>query len=215
MAKLLLFLMPILFSCDMISSQQNTMTLDELLNKQREQYMATYKLGLSQNKTDKSAIEVMLQTTTDQNRHLPEVYQLTRYDLINISAEGKYNLTEFNLDKDSVLKYDKHTFEFEGMKVEIMPFIWNGCEFTLVQKPNITLENWAKKWLDIEDKKSETSDGFLNVIHSLTYPEEKNGSWTISVDFGSSSIDTFKELLSLLSKQGNKEVKVYSKSFLD
>src|SRR5690606_11434573 len=104
MTRLFITLTVFLIGCGM-TNQKNTMTLDELLTKERAQYLATFQLGLDQHKTAKSAIEVMIQTTADQNRNLPELYQINRYDLININAEGKYDLTEFNLDKDSVLKF--------------------------------------------------------------------------------------------------------------
>ncbi len=51
------------------------------------------------------------------------------YDLINVNAEGKYNLTEFNLDKDSVLKFDEQIYKVNGMRITVNPFVWNGCEF--------------------------------------------------------------------------------------
>ena len=94
-----------------MTNQKNTMTLDELLTKERTQYLATFQLGFDQHKTAKSAIEVMIHTTADQNRNLPELYQINRYDLINVNADGKYDLTEFNLNKDSVLKFDEQIYE--------------------------------------------------------------------------------------------------------
>ena len=191
------------------------MTLDELLTKERNHYLATSQLGLNQHKTPNSAIEVMLQITADQNRHLPEIYQLNRYDLINTNAEGKYDLTEFNLDKDSVLKFDEHVFEVNGMTVKVKPFVWNGCELTLDKRPNITFDNWAKKWIDIGDKKAVGTDQLQNVIHSVTYPNEQDGKWTTSVDFGSSPIDAFKELLKTLSEQGMRTIEVDSKTFVN
>ncbi len=213
MTRLFVILTIILFGCGMTSSQSNTMTLDELLIKERNQYWITFQLGTKQNRTAKSAVEIMLQITADQNRHLPEIFQLNRYDLVNINADGKYNLTEFNLDKDSLLKYDKQVYSVNGMKVEIIPFVWNGCELTLDQKPNIAYENWARKWIDIDDEKTVSANGFQNVIHSVTYPEEDNGKWTTSIDFGSSPIYAFKEFMTILSKQGIKKVEVHSKTF--
>ncbi len=189
------------------------MTLDELLRKERSQYLMTFQLGLDQNKTAKSAIEVMLQITADENRHLPEVYQLNRYDLINVNAEGKYDLTEFNLDKDSVFKFQEQVYDINGMTVKVRPFVWNGCELTLDKKPTETFEGWARKWIDVNDNKPVGADGLQNVIHSVTFPEEGNGKWTTSIDFGSAPINAFNELLKTLSGQGVKTVEVHSKTF--
>ncbi len=40
-----------------MTNQKNTMTLDELLTKERNQYLATFQLGFDQHKTTKSAID--------------------------------------------------------------------------------------------------------------------------------------------------------------
>ena len=198
-----------------MTTQKNIMTLDELLTKERNQYLATYQLGIEQNKKPKFAVEIMIQITAEQNKNLPELYKINRYDLININAEGKYDLTEFNLEKDSVLKFDEQIYEVNGMKVTINPFVWNGCEMSLDRKPNITFDNWAKKWIDLDDNKTVSSDGFQNVIHSVTFPEQENGKWTTSIDFGSSPIQAFEELLTILSGQGIKKIEVHSKTFTE
>lgn len=214
MTRLFIILTVFLIGCGG-TNQKNTMTLDELLTKERNQYLATFQFGLDQHKTAKSAIEIMIQTTANQNRNLPELYQINRYDLINTNAEGKYDLTEFNLDKDSVLKFDDQVYEVNGMTITVSPFVWNGSEFTLEKKPNITFDNWAEKWMDIDDKKKPGADGFQNVIHSVTFPEEENGKWTTSIDFGSSPIEAFKELMTTFSGQEIKKVEVHSKTFVN
>ena len=199
----------------MTSNQANTMTIDELLTKERTQYLATFKLGLDQYKTEKSAIEILIQMTADLNKNQHEIFQLNRYDLININAEGKYDIKEFNLEKDSVFKFDKQIYKINGMKVVVKPFVWNGCEFTLDKKPNITYDNWAKKWVDIDDKKTISADGYQNVIHSVTFPVEENGKWTTAIDFGTAPIEAFNDLMKTLSGQGIKEIEVHSKTFTD
>ena len=198
-----------------MTNQKSTMTLDELLTKERTQYLATFQLGLDQYKTAKSAIEIMIQTTADQNRNLPELYQVNRYDLLNINAEGKYDLTEFNLEKDSVLKFNEQIYEIAGMKITVSPFVWNGCEFTVDEKPNFMFESWAKKWIDIEDNKEVPKDSFSNVIHSVTFPKQEGSKWTTSIDFGTATIEAFKELMTTFSRQGIKHVEVHSKTFTD
>jgi len=202
-------------SCGTKANQKSTMTLDELLIKERTQYLATFNLGLDQYKTAKSAIEVMLQMTADQNRNQAEIFQLNRYDLTNVNSEGKFDIKEFNLEKDSVLKFDKQVYEIDGVIVTVKPFVWNGCEFTLDKKPNTTYDNWAKKWIDIDDKKTVTTGGFQNVIHSVTFPTEDNGKWTTSIDFGTAPIEAFKELIKTFSGQGIKNIEVHSKTFTD
>jgi hypothetical protein len=215
MKRLFSILTIFLFGCGITSNQANTMSIDELLTKERNQYLEIFKLGLEQYKTEKSASEVMLQMKADINRSEPEIFQLNRYDLINVNAEGKFDIKEFNLEKDSVLKFDKQVYEINGMEVIIKPFVWNGCEFTLDKKPNITYDNWAKRWIDMDDKNTILSDVYQNLIHSVTYPQEKNSKWTTTIDFGTAPIEAFKELMKNLSGQGIKEIEVHSKTFTD
>lgn|SRR5688572_20554087 len=216
MTRLFIILVTILPGCSTTSNEPNIMTLDELLTHERSQYIATFQLGLDQNKTASSAIEIMLKITADQNKDQPEIFQLTRYDMVTVNAEGKYNLTEFNPNKDSVMKFDKQVYNINNVKVEINPFVWNGCEFTVDKELNNALYFiWARKWMDIDEKKEPGADGFLNVVHSVTYPTEISGRWTTSIDFGAAPIDAFKELLEILSKQGIKKIEVHSKTFLD
>ena len=189
------------------------MTLDELLTKERQQYIATYNNGIDGYRFNKFALEIMIRTTADQNRHQAEIFQVNRYDLVTANAEGKLNLTEFNLDKDSLLKYDNQAYNIDGMTVEVIPFVWNGCELTLDNKPNDAYITWAKKWMDFDDNTVSKPDSFMNVIHSVTFPEEKNGKWEISIDFGTAPIEAFKELLTVLSRQGVKSIQVHSSTF--
>jgi len=214
MKRVLIILIIFLVGCG-IKNQKNTMTLDELLTKERDQYLATFQLGVEQNKKEKSAIEIMIQTKADQNKNLPEVYQINRYDLITMNAEGKPDLTEFNLDIDSIIKFDEQVYEVNGMKIIVSPFVWNGCEFTIDKKPDPAFEDWAKKWMDIDDIKEPVADGFQHVIHSVTFAEEENGKWTTSIDLGSSPIEAFKELMTVFSGQGIKKVEIHSRSYIE
>jgi len=216
MTRLFILLLTISFACGTTSKNPNTMTIDELLTKERNQYIANFQLGFDQNKTDKSAIEIMLQIRADQNRNQPEIHQLNRYDMVTVNAQGKYDLTEFNLPKDSIFKFDKQVYNINKVKVEISPFVWNGCEFKLDKKPNDAYIIWARKWIDIDDTKKPTTDGFQNVIHSVTFPQEVSGEWTMSIDFGSAPIEAFKELLDIFTKQQTiKKIEIHSKTFLN
>jgi hypothetical protein len=214
MTRLFIILTVLLFGCGM-KSNKPVMTLDELLTKGREQYLATYKLGIAQSDTTRQATEILLKITSDQNRDEPELYQHNRYDLVLVDTQGKFDLHEFNLDKDSVRKFDTQTYIIDKMEVEIDPFVWNGCEFTTDEKPNFMFEFWAKKWIDIDDNKVVPKGDFLSLIHSVTMPKQEGDKWTTSVDFGTAPIEAFRELLKSFSNQGIKHVDIHSKTFLN
>jgi hypothetical protein len=166
-----------------------------------------------QSKTSKSASEVLLQITADQNRDQAEIFQLNRNDLLLTNIEGKYDMTEFNLEKDSVLSFDKQIYNINGMEVVFYPFVWNGCQLTLDKKPGIQYQKWATRWIDINDKKQKDSTGVQNVIHNITFPSEDGGKWQTSIDLGTAPTEALKELLSILSRQGIKKIEVHSKTF--
>ena len=214
MTRLFISLTIFLFGCNM-KSNKPIITLDELLIKERSQYLATYKMGIAQSGTTKQATEILLKITSNQNRDEPELYQHNRYDLVIVDSQGKFDLHEFNLNKDSVIQFNTQTYNIDGMKVVIDPFVWNGCEFTIEEKPNFIFESWAKKWIDFEDTKEVPKDSFSNVIHSVTYPTEENGKWMISIDFGTAPIEAFKELLTTFSRQGIRYVEVHSNIFTE
>lgn len=191
------------------------MKLDELLIMGRNQYIETYQLGLEQHRNDSSAVEIMLQIKADENKSMPEIFQIYRYDLISKNPEGKFDIIEFNQNEDSLLKFDREVYDWDVMKIEITPFYWNGCELKLDQKPYSwdPYYEWTKKWIDIDDQKMVTADGFQNVIHSVTFPEEVDGKWTTSIDLGTSPIDALKELFTVLGRQGVRHIEVYSTTF--
>lgn len=199
-----------LLSCNVTKKK---IDLDELLIKERSIYISTYKQGIKEFGTNKSVFEVMLRTTSDQNKNQSELFQSNRYDLINIDDKGKFNITEINIQKDSVLQFNSQTYDINGMALTIEPFVWNGCDFILDKKPNLTYSIWAKKWIDFEDNKETTKDTFLNLIHSVTLPVEINGQWHTSVDFGTAPVEAFKELVTTFSKQGMRHVEASSKAF--
>jgi hypothetical protein len=215
MIRPLIIFLIVLQSCNEDSTKYKTMTIDEVLTKERTQYISTYKDGINMYDKGSSAIEVMLQITSDQNKSLPEIFQLHRFDLMVKAPNGKLNPTEFNLHQDSILHFEKQEYKINDIAVNIEPFVWNGCEFTFDKEPNNwdSFSNWAIKWIDLEDENKIDVDGFQNVIHSVTFPEQKNGKWTTSIDFGTAPIRAFKELLTIFSAEGVNRIDVHSNSF--
>ncbi|MET0637957.1 MAG: hypothetical protein ABWZ25_18135 [Chitinophagaceae bacterium] len=215
MGKMILLIVAILLQFGCGSQDSIGINMEELLQKQRTQYIENFKVGFAQKGTKKSAIEIMLQITSDQNRNLPEVFQLNRFDMLTVNDAGKYDITEFNLSKDSVWMFDPMRFPFRGIQVEIHPFVWNGCEISCNDFPQVKYSEWAARWLDMEDSKDVGTDGFQNVIHSVTFPQLKNGKWTTSIDFGSAPPDALMELLEILEKEHVGVVEIHSRTFLE
>lgn len=212
MGQFLLFF--VLTVCACKTKKGNIVSLNELLIKERTQYLNVYRAGIKMFRDSSFVLEPLLEVRTEESKNLPDICRLYRYDLM-VKTNSNLSPTEFNIHKDSLLKFELQEFEIDGMTVSISPFVWNGCEFHIDR--NIYYGDiynaWSEKWIDAKDVKKENADGFKNVIHSITCPKQINGNSVFSVDFGTAPTNAFIDLLRQLAKLGIQEVEVNSNSF--
>lgn len=184
------------------------MTLDEILIQERERYLTFFRLAVKDEKVkyDSCVSEILLKPNKESQNDQPEVFQLFRYDLLYKKPNGQTGISEINLD--SLLAYNPEKFSVGEMKVTINPFVWNGCEFFISKQTydwDVFFE-WANKWIDIDGKMEPNENGEDGVIHNVTFPVEENEKYVISVDFGTSPLSAFKELLTIFARQGIQEI---------
>jgi len=189
------------------------MSLDELLEVERQRYFTFFKHGIEVGKSqyDKPITELLIQSNSEESKNLPEVFQLFRPDMIHKDADGNYVRIEYNLN--SLLNYSYAEFKLGKMKVRINPFVWNGCEIVLNRLPNgwDCFYDWVGKWIDLHDKKKRDKDGFQGVIHNATFPKQIGISWETSIDLGTTQTEAIKELLTIFEEQGVDELNIESK----
>ena len=169
------------------------MELQDILEKHREYYLNHYNEVTSSIKDSQN--EILLKLPAIKSN---EVFELYRYDIISGEKESP-NIQEINTD--GYLNHEELGYSVNNKGIVLSPIVWNGVDFTVDKEYNNfkTLINWAKNWIDSEDKSSDTKpQGF---IHSITEPEVENNNVTFSVDFGTAPIDSLIELLILLSKE--------------
>jgi hypothetical protein len=185
------------------------MTFKEIIARQRELYL-TDLLDFYKERTS-GVREVMLELNKEEPIPIFKTYRLDHYDQI----DGQSKPTELNSDK--YLDFDPINYEFGSLKIELSPFYWNGCEFILNPIPADLnwLILWAKKWIDIEENKSEDANGLMSVVHNVTKPKQTEIGYSFSVDFGTADIEAFFELLDEIANQDVKEVRVGSFSMMD
>jgi hypothetical protein len=72
------------------------------------------------------------------------------------------------------------------------------------------LDRWHAKWLDPQEERSRNNGGLAGVIHWLSEPNRDNDQQSFVVDFGSSPVEAFDELLTALAKIDVQKVTVAS-----
>jgi hypothetical protein len=184
-------------------------TLTVLLTQIREHYLTAFTSSLEpfQHNFSPSAPEVLLEI----NRETAYAFRLYRADMVS-NVNGEANIQEVN--PPTHLHFPLQTFTpLPKLALAIQPIAWNGVEFTINTVPSWKgLEDWALRWLDVEDNHTHDGSGFQGVIHSVTVPETSQGSSSFSVDFGSAPITAFEELLQLFVKLGATHVEMGSSS---
>jgi hypothetical protein len=178
-----------------------TMDIKEILTSQRELYLKALLEFYNENRS--GAKEILLELDNAEDVHEFKLYRLDHYDQV----DGEPRSTEINSDK--YLDFEPLKYHYDELRVEMNPFYWNGCEFILHPKPanNDWLIAWIKKWIDEEDKNPEDADGLSGVIHNVSKPDYE---YSFSVDFGSTGIDAFLELIDEIHLQNVSDLRIGS-----
>lgn len=186
----------------------------EILEQVREHYLQGYRQSYESfsQAHEKSPPEVLLQL---QNREkLPLPYQLYRVDMASGDSASP-NFSEFN--HESHLSFNPVQFSANSIEAVLYPISWEAVEFETNEFniDNENLSDWALKWLDQEEQADTDEFGIGCYIHSITFPELENGKVHFSIDFGSASLASFRELLSVLIEMGVTDLKIHSRTLLE
>lgn len=185
------------------------MDFNELLNNHREAYLNFFKI---QKKQCEGSSEVLLEMKSKKNAR---IYNLYRFDCVEKNKDGSFEIIEFN--NTSYLNHDLIEFDYNKLKIELHPFFWNGCEIHFKNRVyNFDdYRNWGKKWLDVNEEGENNNQELAELIHNIQPPRLINGEYTLSIDFGTSKIDSFIELFNVLIDMGVTKIKIDSSSMMD
>ena len=167
------------------------MDITEILEKQRQVYLRQ----LDEFWRDKSgAKEILIAYNSDKP---PMLLNLTRFDYLE-KQNDKFDIQE--LSADTFINHQPVKFIKGKLTIELNPFYWNGCEFILNKKITDTtfIEKWANQWIDKDDLLQSNISDYANAIHSVTIPEIAENITKFTVDFGTSSVDCFLDLLDII-----------------
>jgi hypothetical protein len=170
-----------------------------LIEEVRQHYLRTLLSSFAEYKTLRhpSSLEVLLELQREE----PLPFRLYRVDMAS-NVGGETHLQEVN--PSTHLRFEPFSVEVnDALTVEIHPMSWNGAEiFANAQLNSQAVNEWALKWLDVEDKHAQDQDGLLGVIHSVTMQNLEIGAFRLAVDWGSAPFAAMEELFELLTTCG-------------
>ena len=179
------------------------MEIIDILEKQRQVYLRQ----LDKFWQDKiGAKEILIAYNSNKP---PLLLNLTRFDYLE-KRNDDFNIEE--LFPDTYINHQTVEFIAGNLTIELNPFYCHGCEFILNKKISDTtfLEDWTKQWIDEEDLLRESAEGYANAIHSVTIPEIADDETKFTVDFGTSSVDCFLNLISIIAENNIDKVTINS-----
>ena len=142
-------------------------------------------------------------------REAPLAFKLYRVDMGSNSSSG---LKVKEVNPETHLEFEPFREQSgSGLEVTVFPIAWNGVEFRgNFNSDSTLLEQWALKWLDVEDQNQQDEQGLQGVIHSVTKLEEKDGIAGFSIDFGSAPVEALSELMVIFGGMGATSIEVSS-----
>ena len=178
-----------------------------LVEQVRSHYLQGYRACLREFKSShtRSAPEILLELQRDA----PLAFKLYRVDMGSNSDNG-FEAKEANLETH--LEFAPfQAYLGSELELAVFPFSWNGVEFKAkFTSDTQILEQWALKWLDIEDQHEQDEHGLQGVIHSVTKLDEIDGLGGFSIDFGSAPVEALSDLLVIFRGMGVGHIEVCS-----
>ena len=173
----------------------------EIFEKERNRYIDFFKNGIEYLKTSKSqyAVELLIESN---DASLCHPFNLTRLDFI---FKDESNIDRINsLQLDTKLLYESATTTMNTSQVQVCPFLWDNCRFTLEKVSENLLIPWIEKWIDVQDSRYSE---FSNSIHNCSIIKNADGLFELIVDFGTAPIEAITELIDLLTYD-NSSIKI-------
>lgn len=185
------------------------MTLEEIINHHRNTYINQL-ISFYENR-ENGAKEILLKLNSEKETLL---FNLTRPDLLS-NNDGEYSIEE--LYPDTFSNHEPLNFEYKNLSIELHPIFWHGVEFIL-DNNSINLE-WLKLWAteSLKENSDEITNDLdlLEAIHSVSIPVISEDSIIFTIDFGTSTIETFFKLLDFINESGTKNVIINSFNLME
>jgi hypothetical protein len=170
---------------------------------ERQRYVDFFidEIDLLKNGKDICATELPIEVS-DETISYP--FNTVYLDFIYKDENNEDHISELRLDNN--LDYDMCCFYLGKMKVELFPFCWNSCEFTVEQIEVSALANWVIKWLKVDEELPDIE--LAEAIHSCSQPDLVDKNYSFTIDFGSAPAACFIDFLQFLRDSRTEYVRV-------
>jgi len=185
------------------------MDLEEILSHHRQMYINQL-IDFYENRGE-SVKELLMELNVDDEALLFNLYRL---DYV-VKVDDELIIEE--LSPETYIHHSPISFTFGELYLELNPFYWHGCEFTIDKKFQDfeRLKSWAKTYMDEEDTFQPDSNGLTGTIHSISYPTTEQHRTKFTVDLGTASVNTFMTLLHCIQETGANNVVISSFDLLN
>ena len=180
----------------------------------RDEYLAFYRKLIRHHRKEHPSLATELLMELNGLDDRPPLYRLYRFDFVWKESGEQVRVGECDLNPFSGLR-PLRALRVGPLEVTAYPVVWNAIEFRFASRrgsgPGV--EEWYRRWLDIEDERPTDRHGLSGVIHSAGEPKREGGRVSFCVDFGSAPLDAFEGLLVALGDAGGAAAEVGSFSF--
>lgn len=180
------------------------MTLEEIINHHRNTYINQL-ISFYENRGN-GVKEILLKLSSDEDTLL---FNLTRPDFLS-NKDGNYGIEE--LYPDTFSNHQPINFVYKNLNIELHPIFWHGVEFILDSK--FAEFEWLKSWTTtaLKENNDESTNelDLLEAIHNVSIPSISEKSTIFTVDFGTSTSETFFALLNTINETGAKNIIINS-----
>ncbi|WP_312461630.1 hypothetical protein [Sphingobacterium siyangense] len=180
------------------------MTLEELINHHRNTYINQL-ISFYENRGN-GVKEILLKLSADEETLL---FNLTRPDFLS-NNDGNYGIEE--LYPDTFSNHQPINFVYKNLSIELHPIFWHGVEFIFDTK--FAEFEWLKSWTTtaLKENNDESTNelDLLEAIHNVSIPSISEKSTIFTVDFGTSTSETFFALLDTINETGAKNIIINS-----
>jgi hypothetical protein len=180
----------------------------------RDEYLTFYRKLIRHHRKEHPSLATELLMELNGLDDRPPLYRLYRFDFVWKERGGQVRVGECNLNPIGELA-PLRTLRAGSLEVTAYPLVWNAVEvrFSPRRRTWLGVEEWYRRWLDIEDGRPTDRHGLAGVVHNAGRPEREGGRMSFCIDFGSAPLDAFDELLAALGDAGVTDVEVGSFSF--
>lgn len=175
--------------------------LKEVVTIEQKRYTDFFSEGVEKLRQGKEtyASELLLEINDET---IGEPFNLVRVDFIYKSQNGEDSINELRLETNS--SYNPVEIRTDNALIHIKPFCWNSCEIACDEFELNLLKYWIRQWLKIEEE----FNGISNAIHSCSLPEESEDQFSFTIDFGTSPVEAFHDLINTLEQAGATQITI-------